>query len=81
MSRRKRDQNGFEGWGGYMAAKKAKLEDQFKKTATEQAGAQAKGIFEGVAIFVNGYTGVKMMSMNLEAISKDWPLQILQQMN
>ena len=51
-----------------MAAKKAKLEDQFKKTAQHQehcnedsesnvAANGNKGIFDGVAIYVNGYTG------------------------
>ena len=65
----RRDRNGFESWGGYMAAKKAKLEDQFKKTALHQehcnedsesnvaAANGNKGIFDGVAIYVNGYTG------------------------
>jgi len=35
-----------------MAAKKAKLHDQFN------AGATKEGIFKGVAIHVNGYTGM-----------------------
>ena len=68
MSRRGRppkrngfDQNGFEAWGGYMAAKKAKLENQFKETAGQEKkeadDQRPKGIFEGVAIHVNGFTG------------------------
>ena len=54
--------NGFDEWGGYMAAKKAKLEDQFsesvkKVTMTHEKNSKNKGLFDGVAIFVNGYTG------------------------
>merc|ERR1719189_333165 len=60
MSRRGRvrkfgsDDNGFADRGGYMAAKKAKLEEQFEKEA--KAEGERQGIFSGVAIFVNGYT-------------------------
>lgn len=36
-----------------MAAKVAKLQDQY----TASAGEENQGIFSGVAIFVNGYTG------------------------
>lgn len=51
-------ENGFEGWGGYMAAKKAKLEGQFEADVDSGLGLNSSGgIFEGVAIFVNGYTG------------------------
>ena len=52
--------DGFEKWGGYMAAKKTKLQEQFTESIKEQyqQGQQLKkGIFDGVAIFVNGYTG------------------------
>lgn len=50
--------NGFESFGGYFAAKKAKLEDQFADVAALEAGGERKGIFQGIAIFVDGYTGV-----------------------
>ena len=53
--------NGFGEWGGYMAAKKAKLEEQFSETCKKESDVNEleknKGIFDGVAIFVNGYTG------------------------
>ena len=52
--------NGFGEWGSYMAAKKTKLEEQFSESTKKQnsQGQQLKkGIFAGVAIFVNGYTG------------------------
>ncbi|KAL6433885.1 hypothetical protein ACFW04_005835 [Cataglyphis niger] len=59
MSKKKRDhawdENGFEDWGGYMAAKKAKLEEQFRDTANKEFKESSK-LFEGIAIFVNGYT-------------------------
>lgn len=38
-----------------MAAKKAKLEEQFRNTADKEFGDPSK-LFEGIAIFVNGYT-------------------------
>lgn len=41
--------------GGYMAAKKAKLEEQFHNTANKEFKESSK-LFEGIAIFVNGYT-------------------------
>lgn len=53
--RRKRNDNGFEAFGGYMAAKKAKLEEQFEAEAQKEED-KREGIFSGVAIFVNGYT-------------------------
>merc|ERR550519_3173994 len=37
-----------------MAAKKAKLEEQFQKES--KADGEREGIFKGIAIFVNGYT-------------------------
>ncbi|EGI65810.1 PREDICTED: DNA repair protein REV1 [Acromyrmex echinatior] len=59
MSKKKRNhdwgENGFEDWGGYMAAKKAKLEEQFRDTASKEFKESSK-LFEGIAIFVNGYT-------------------------
>ncbi|XP_011701619.1 PREDICTED: DNA repair protein REV1 [Wasmannia auropunctata] len=60
MSKKKRDhdwaENGFEEWGGYMAAKKAKLEEQFRKTASKEFNKESSKLLEGIAIFVNGYT-------------------------
>lgn len=58
MSRKKKretyGENGFEDWGGYMAAKQAKLEEQFKNEANKEI--KTSNIFKGIAIFVNGYT-------------------------
>ncbi|XP_076042778.1 rev1 DNA directed polymerase isoform X2 [Oratosquilla oratoria] len=48
--------SGFEEWGGYMAAKVAKLQDQFQKEAVSTGGEERVGIFKDIAIFVNGYT-------------------------
>ncbi|CAG9857578.1 unnamed protein product [Phyllotreta striolata] len=45
-------EDGFEHWGGYMAAKRAKLLDQFKDSEIPRLS----NIFEGVAIHVNGLT-------------------------
>ena len=58
VRKRKNDMNGFEEWGGYMNAKKEKLENQFNSDQEREAAPNdgAKGIFDGVAIFVNGYT-------------------------
>jgi hypothetical protein len=44
-----------------MAAKKAKLQDQFLEDAAKEGCSHSiagSSIFQGVAIFVNGYTGV-----------------------
>ncbi|KAG6442431.1 DNA repair protein REV1 [Manduca sexta] len=46
--------NGFEAWGGYMQAKIAKLEEQFTKSAGKAES--LSHIFNGVSIYVNGYT-------------------------
>ena len=55
-------ETGFEGWGGYMAAKKAKLEGQFAEDAEkERDEGEGGGIFKGVAIFVNGYTSEEFL--------------------
>lgn len=43
--------------GGYMAAKKAKLQDQFMIDAAKEASNDNSRIFDGVSIFVNGYSG------------------------
>ncbi|XP_044578726.1 DNA repair protein Rev1 [Cotesia glomerata] len=48
-------ENGLEDWGSYMAAKKAKLEEQFEEAAVTEF-TEATKLFEGIAIFVNGYT-------------------------
>ncbi|KAG7301963.1 hypothetical protein JYU34_013407 [Plutella xylostella] len=47
--------NGFEAWGGYMQAKIAKLEEQFRLRAKNNEE-QVSNIFSGVSIYVNGYT-------------------------
>ncbi|RXG58591.1 DNA repair protein REV1 [Armadillidium vulgare] len=52
--KRNRSETGFEMWGGYMAAKISKLQGQFKDEAGNSQ--ERKGIFSGIAIFVNGYT-------------------------
>ena len=68
-SKAKFSSNGFDEWGGYMAAKKAKLEDQFsesaKKATTPHENQKNKGLFDGVAIFVNGYTGNHISNENI----------------
>ncbi|XP_074069878.1 DNA repair protein REV1 isoform X1 [Macrotis lagotis] len=54
---RKRTENdGWGKWGGYMAAKVQKLEEQFRSDATLQKDGTSSTIFSGVAIYVNGYT-------------------------
>ncbi|XP_060043442.1 DNA repair protein REV1 isoform X2 [Erinaceus europaeus] len=54
---RKRTENdGWEKWGGYMAAKVQKLENQFRSDAAMQKDGTSSTIFSGVAIYVNGYT-------------------------
>lgn len=51
---RRDDDNGFAEHGGYMGAKITKLEEQFN---TIQAAVKQKSkIFEGISIFVNGFT-------------------------
>ncbi|XP_005400807.1 PREDICTED: DNA repair protein REV1 isoform X2 [Chinchilla lanigera] len=53
---RKRAENDWEKWGGYMAAKVQKLEEQFRSDAALQKDGTSSTIFSGVAIYVNGYT-------------------------
>ncbi|XP_021113732.1 DNA repair protein REV1 isoform X2 [Heterocephalus glaber] len=53
---RKRAENDWEKWGGYMAAKVQKLEEQFRSDAAMQKDGTSSTIFSGVAIYVNGYT-------------------------
>ena len=48
----------FPQQGGYMAAKINKLENQYKDSVSTEDGEEKKGLFSGVAIFVNGYTGL-----------------------
>ncbi|KAJ0175999.1 hypothetical protein K1T71_008173 [Dendrolimus kikuchii] len=54
---RRRDEkfpdNGFEAWGGYMQAKIAKLEEQYKSAAGTDI---LSNIFNNVSIYVNGFT-------------------------
>lgn len=47
--------NGFEAWGGYMNAKILKLEEQFTARGDKEES-KLSDIFNGVSIFVNGYT-------------------------
>ncbi|XP_058390450.1 DNA repair protein REV1 isoform X2 [Diceros bicornis minor] len=54
--RRRAENDGWEKWGGYMAAKVQKLEEQFRSDATMQKDGTSSKIFSGVAIYVNGYT-------------------------
>ncbi|XP_052820152.1 DNA repair protein REV1-like [Mya arenaria] len=55
--RRGRGDDGWEGWGGYMNAKRQKLQDQYVVSAPDQKeGTERPNIFAGVAIYVNGYT-------------------------
>ncbi|KAI4487975.1 hypothetical protein M0802_011634 [Mischocyttarus mexicanus] len=49
------DENGFEDWGGYMEAKKTKLEEQFNEEAQKEYK-DPSDLFQGISIFVNGYT-------------------------
>ncbi|XP_034255032.1 DNA repair protein REV1 [Thrips palmi] len=49
-------ENGFEEWGGYMAAKKNKLQDQFQEQVKQQGQDLKSDIFKNVSVFVNGYT-------------------------
>ncbi|XP_060082771.1 DNA repair protein REV1-like [Ylistrum balloti] len=46
--------NGWEAQGGYMAAKKQKLQNQYEADIGSEGN--TRNIFKGVAIFVNGYT-------------------------
>ncbi|XP_011495357.1 PREDICTED: DNA repair protein REV1 [Ceratosolen solmsi marchali] len=42
-------------WGDYMEAKKCKLEEQFQEAAKQEC-TNVSTLFNGIAIFVNGYT-------------------------
>ncbi|XP_011811960.1 PREDICTED: DNA repair protein REV1 isoform X2 [Colobus angolensis palliatus] len=54
--RKRAENDGWEKWGGYMAAKVQKLEEQFRSDAAVQKDGTSSTIFSGVAIYVNGYT-------------------------
>nr|XP_046259861.1 DNA repair protein REV1 isoform X2 [Scatophagus argus] len=59
--RKKANAGGDNGWaerGGYMAAKVSKLDEQFKLDAPreKQKEGSCSSIFNGVSIYVNGYT-------------------------
>ncbi|XP_047707130.1 DNA repair protein REV1 isoform X1 [Prionailurus viverrinus] len=54
--RRRAENDAWEKWGGYMAAKVQKLEEQFRSDAALQKDGTSSTIFSGVAIYVNGYT-------------------------
>ncbi|XP_075857146.1 DNA repair protein REV1 isoform X1 [Microcebus murinus] len=54
--RKRAENDGWEKWGGYMAAKVQKLEEQFRSDAAMQKDVNSSTIFSGVAIYVNGYT-------------------------
>ncbi|CAF1231440.1 unnamed protein product [Adineta ricciae] len=53
-----RGDNGWGEWGGYMAAKKRKLEEQFDKDSSNNAKQleRKSNIFQGISIFVDGHT-------------------------
>ncbi|KAM4867376.1 DNA repair protein REV1 isoform 2-T2 [Thomomys bottae] len=53
--RKRAENDGWEKWGGYMAAKVQKLDEQFRSDAAKQKDGTSE-IFSGVAIYVNGYT-------------------------
>ncbi|XP_062065936.1 DNA repair protein REV1 isoform X4 [Lepus europaeus] len=54
--RKRAENDGWEKWGGYMAAKVQKLEEQFRSDAAMQKDGTSSSIFSGVAIYVNGFT-------------------------
>ncbi|XP_029460647.1 LOW QUALITY PROTEIN: DNA repair protein REV1 [Rhinatrema bivittatum] len=52
------EKDGWGGWGGYKVAKAQKLEEQFCSDASkqQQKDGTSSALFNGVAIYVNGYT-------------------------
>ncbi|VVC24976.1 Hypothetical protein CINCED_3A018327 [Cinara cedri] len=56
MKRNRIEIDGFEQWGGYMEAKKTKLNNQFMEKAASDGNTVKSQIFKGISIFVNGYT-------------------------
>uniref|UniRef100_A0A672Z6B3 DNA repair protein REV1 n=1 Tax=Sphaeramia orbicularis TaxID=375764 RepID=A0A672Z6B3_9TELE len=57
-AKKRANANDDNGWGGYMAAKVSKLDEQFKLDAPreKQKDGASSNIFSGVAVYVNGYT-------------------------
>ncbi|XP_063314880.1 DNA repair protein REV1 [Pelobates fuscus] len=55
---RSSDRDGWGAWGGYMPAKVQKLDEQFRSDAPllQEKEGTSSTIFNGVAIYVNGYT-------------------------
>lgn len=50
--------------GGYMEAKKSKLEEQFSINAAKHSTtSDVDGIFRSIAIFVNGYTSKSIIKL------------------
>ncbi|XP_067140610.1 DNA repair protein REV1 isoform X2 [Centruroides vittatus] len=57
---------GFEDWGGYMNAKKRKLDDQFNEQKPfELCYDEGSKLFQNIEIYVNGYTS-KARSLNID---------------
>ncbi|XP_014669446.1 PREDICTED: DNA repair protein REV1-like isoform X2 [Priapulus caudatus] len=57
--RKREDKSGWDGHGGYMNAKKQKLNEQFESKECAIAAVKegnASEIFSGITIYVNGYT-------------------------
>ncbi|NP_001084913.1 REV1, DNA directed polymerase S homeolog [Xenopus laevis] len=52
------EKDGWTAWGGYIAAKVQKLDEQFRTDAPlqQQKDGTSSKIFNGVSIYVNGYT-------------------------
>uniref|UniRef100_A0A7N8WMY3 DNA repair protein REV1 n=1 Tax=Mastacembelus armatus TaxID=205130 RepID=A0A7N8WMY3_9TELE len=57
-SKKRANASDDNGWGGYMAAKVSKLDEQFRLAAPREKQKEGtwSNIFSGVAIYVNGYT-------------------------
>lgn len=62
-----------------MAAKVSKLDEQFKSDAPreKQKEGTCSNIFKGVSIYVNGYTGSKMLCTLLTYDLQHFPLNYL----
>lgn len=68
QSRNRWKENGFEEWGGYMEAKKAKLDVQINlegslKNGNLAEGSDGFGIFNGISIYINGHTSMLFLSI------------------
>uniref|UniRef100_A0A665WWM2 DNA repair protein REV1 n=1 Tax=Echeneis naucrates TaxID=173247 RepID=A0A665WWM2_ECHNA len=57
-AKKRANARGDNGWGGYMAAKVSKLDEEFKLDASRERQKEGlcSNIFSGVSIYVNGYT-------------------------